>query len=195
MNNTTWIPDISSVGILFINEDDNTMTKTKYIFYIAIKRVLNFIIHLVTTVLNTSTILVICKNNILQKPSNALVVCFSIEHSLGVIVGTLTLITDYALDNNTKSWRISCSFQNFVSTYQQCTNYISIMAISIERVYSVYFPLQTYKTKFPMNDEVHCTCTVLCIDNNNCRFNHGVLYGEFYRYVNLHWTNSLRKTR
>ena len=147
MENTTLYVKftVGSVINSTVGEVDE-MSRSEYIFFIAVRGVLNFVIQLIVTFLNTSTIIVIFKNKSLQISSNALVVCFSIGHSFAAIVGILTLVCDHFIPTYTETWKICCKTYIFMEAFQHSVNYISIMAISIERFYSIKFPMHAFKS-------------------------------------------------
>ena len=126
-------------------QEKNVLTKSEFVFSLVVRGVVHYMVLLVSTFLNISTIVVICKNRSLQIPSNALVISFSIGHSLAAFVGTLLWFVDYGLEPMTKLWKIYCAIFIFFVISQQTINYITIMAISIERVCSIYYPLKAYK--------------------------------------------------
>ena len=134
----------TSVNISTVVEEDE-MTGSEYIFFVAVRGVLNFIIQVVVTFLNISTIVVIFKNKTLQISSNGLVVCFSIGHSFAVIVGILTLVCDHFVPTYSEAWKLCCKTYIFLEGYQHIINYTSTMAISIERFYGIKFPLHAFK--------------------------------------------------
>ena len=109
-------------------------TESGYIFRLVLRGVLNYIVQLIATFLNVTTIVAVFKYKNLQITSNALIVCFSIGHSLAFINGTLSFFTDFIVEYDTKTWRIACIVLGFFPSWQQYTNLISIVAISIERV-------------------------------------------------------------
>ena len=121
------------------------MTRSQFIFYISIRGVLLSLVMIIVTFLNISTVAVIYKNRVLQITSNALIVCFSVGHSLAVISATTFLLSDYVLHRSTLAWKINCVLLTSFTLYQQANNVFTITAISIERVYSIYYPLHSYK--------------------------------------------------
>ena len=147
MENTT-LHETFTVGNLNVSTvgEVDEMSRSEYIFFIAVRGVLHFVIQLIVTFLNISTIIVIFKNKSLQISSNALVVCFSIGHSLAAIVGILTLVCDHIIPTYTETWNICCKTYLFLEAFQHGVNYISIMAISIERFYSIKFPMHAFKS-------------------------------------------------
>ena len=126
-------------------QEKDSLTKSEFVFTLIVRGVIHYMILLMSTFLNVSTIVVIYRNKSLQISSNALVISFSIGHSLAAIVGTLLWLPYYGLEPLTKLWKIHCTIFIFFVVSQQTINYISIMAISIERVYSIYYPLEAYK--------------------------------------------------
>ena len=126
-------------------EEDLMMTTYQFIFYVSVRGVLLSAVKVFVSFLNISTIFVIYKYRVLQITSNALIVCFSVGHSLAIIGGTLLLLSDYALPRNTLAWKINCVSYTFLTVYQHGNNVLSIAAISIERVYTIYFPFHSYK--------------------------------------------------
>ena len=109
-----------------------------------IRGVLNCSVNLLATLFNASTIFAICKYKNLKTTSNALIVGFSLGNSLSGISGILTLVTAFGLDKLSNTWTLICSILGFL--WQQFINIFSLMAISLERAYSVYFPLHSLKT-------------------------------------------------
>ena len=81
----------------------------------------------------------------MQISSNALLVCFSVGNSLAGITGTLSIFTSFVFKNTEQPWKITCSFQAFFSLWQQFINIMSLTAISIERFFTLYFPLFAFK--------------------------------------------------
>ena len=121
------------------------MTRSQFIFYVSIRGVLLSAIMTFVSFLNMSTIVVIYKFRVLQITSNALIVCFSVGHSLAVFSATCLLLSDFVLSRNTVAWEINCVLFVFLTLFQHVNNLISITAISTERVYSIYFPLHSYR--------------------------------------------------
>ena len=121
------------------------MTRYQFIFYVSVRGVLISVLMVFVSFLNISTIAVICKYRVLQITSNALIVCFSVGHSLAIISASILLLSDYILHRNTLAWKINCVLLAFFTLYQQVNNFFTITAISIERVYSIYYPLHSYK--------------------------------------------------
>ena len=122
------------------------MSRSEYIFFVAVRGVLRLVIQLTVTFLNFSTIIVIYKNDCLQISSNALVVCFSIGHSFAAIAGILTAVNDNFLLEESKTWTIFCKTCLSIQGFQHSVNCICIMAISIERFYSIKFPIQAFNS-------------------------------------------------
>ena len=121
------------------------MTRPKFIFYVSIRGVLLSAVMILVSFLNISTIVVIYKYRVLQITSNALIVCFSVGHSLSIISATTFLLSDYAFHRDTLAWKLNCIFLALFSVYQHANNVSTITAISIERFYSIYYPLHSYK--------------------------------------------------
>ena len=126
-------------------EEDLMMTTSQFIFHVSVRGVLLSAVKVLVSFLNISTIVVIYKYRVLQITSNALIVCFSVGHSLAIIGGTLLLLSDYVLHRNTLAWKINCVLYTFLTVYQHGNNVLSIAAISIERAYTIYFPFHSYK--------------------------------------------------
>ena len=116
------------------------------IFLIIVRGVLFSIFHFITTVLNISTVIVICKHRDLQIPSNALVTAFSIGHILAGTSIPLNILTTFIVGKHEKAWEILCLIQILFGLIRQNINIFCIMAISIERAYSIYFPLHAHST-------------------------------------------------
>ena len=76
MENSTVNPDYTTS---VLTEDKSILTEKLFLFMIAIRGVLNFIVQFIATFLNVSTIIAISKYKDLQITSNALVVCFPLE--------------------------------------------------------------------------------------------------------------------
>ena len=127
------------------DEDDEPMTRYQFIFYVSVRGVLISVLMVFVSFLNISTIVVICKHRVLQLTSNALIVCFSVGHSLTIISATLILLSHYAFHRNTLAWKVNCVLFASLTLYQHVNNLLCITAISVERVYSIYFPLHSYK--------------------------------------------------
>ena len=49
------------------------------------------------------------------------------------------------LHKNTLAWKMNCVLLTFFTLYQQINNFFTITAISIERVYSIYYPFHSYR--------------------------------------------------
>ena len=128
-----------------VKDVDLLMTTSQFIFYVSVRGVLLSAVKVLVTFLNISTIVVIHKYRVLQITSNALIVCFSVRHSLAVFSTSLLLLCDFALHRNTLAWKIICASYAFIGLYQHGNNVVSIAAISIERVYTIYFPLHSYR--------------------------------------------------
>ena len=139
----------STVGLNYntsvLTEDKHVLTEKLYLFKIAVRGVLNSIVQLIASFLNVSTITAIYRYKDLQVTSNALVVCFSIGNSLAFINGTLAVATDFVLEVNNETWKIVCTVLGFFLLFQQFNNVLSITAISFKRMYSIFFPLHSYK--------------------------------------------------
>ena len=146
MENRTLSETFTGTSIInsTVGEGDQ-MSRSEYIFFIAVRGVLNFIIQIVVTFLNISTIIVIFRNKTLQISSNALVVCFSIGHSFAGIVGILTLVCDHFVLTFAETWKLCCKTYIFLEGFQHVINYTSTMTISIERFYSIKFPLHAFQ--------------------------------------------------
>ena len=121
------------------------MTRSEFIFYVSIRGVLLSAVMMFVSFLNINTIVVIYKYRVLQITSNALIVCFSVGHSLAVFSATLLLLSDYVLPRNTLAWKVNCVSFAFLGLYQHVNNLISITAINTERTYTIYFPLDSHK--------------------------------------------------
>ena len=127
------------------NEEDLIMTPSQFIFYVSVRGVLLSAVKVFVSFLNISTIAVIYKYRVLQVTSNALIVCFSVGHSLAIIGAINLLLSDYVLHRDALAWKINCVSYAYLTVFQHGNNVLSIAAISIERVYSIYFPLHAYK--------------------------------------------------
>ena len=142
--------EISKNGLMIKNltstndEEDEPMTRYQLIFLLSVRVLISVVMVLVSFV-NISTIAVIYKYRVLQITSNALIVCFSIGHSLAMVTATVFLLSDYAFDKNALAWKVNCTLFSFLALYQHANNLLCITAISIERVYSIYCPLHSYK--------------------------------------------------
>ena len=116
------------------------------IFLIVVRGVMFSVVQFITTVLNISSVIVIYKHRNLQTPSNALVSAFSIGHVLAGISIPLNILTTFIIEKHEKTWEIVCLIQIFFGLIRQKINIFCIMAISIERAYSIYFPLHAHST-------------------------------------------------
>ena len=132
-------------GTFFVDDELDDLSQKEYLFKVAVRGVLNYIVQLIATFLKVSTIVTIWKYRGLHITSNALVVCFCVGNSLAFINGTLAILTDFILNVNSKLWKIVCMGLNFFLLLQQYVNIISITAISIERVYCIFFPLHSFQ--------------------------------------------------
>ena len=101
-------------------EEVEPMTRSQFIFYISIRGVLLSAIMIFVSFLNMSTIVVIYKYKVLQMTSNALIVCFSVGHSLAVFSATCLLLSDFVLSKNTVAWKINCVLFAFSGTFSAC---------------------------------------------------------------------------
>ena len=128
-----------------VKEVDLLMTTSQFIFYVSVRGVLLSAVKVLVSFLNISTIAVIYKYRVLQITSNALIVCFSVGHSLAVFSAILLLLSYYVLHRNTLAWKINCTSYAFLALYQHGNNVLSIALISIERAYTIYFPLHAYR--------------------------------------------------
>ena len=147
MKNTTLYETITEGNVInSTDEEVDQMSRDEYIFFVAVRGVLYFVIQLTITFLNISTIIVIYKNRTLQISSNALVLCFSIGHSLAAIVGILTVVNDHLIPLKSEAWKCLCKTYLSLKAFQHSVNCISIMAISIERFYSIKFPMHAFKS-------------------------------------------------
>ena len=144
MANTTFASNLSLYLNSNVNDIQDSESKSKWLFNIMIRGVLNCSVNLLATLFNASTIFAICKYKNLKTTSNALIVGFSLGNSLSGISGILTLVTAFGLDKLSNTWTLICSILGFL--WQQFINIFSLMAISLERAYSVYFPLHSLKT-------------------------------------------------
>ena len=161
-------------------DNDPMLTETQQIYRIVVRGVLNYLIQLTATFLNVSTIIAVKKYKKLQITSNALIICFSLGNSLAVISGTLSIATDFIIDYDTKTWRIVCTALGFFQILQQYINILSIMAISIERVYCVYLPLHYYQhNSFKRMSKVSICVTFLSIMLTITGITLGYIIGNF----------------
>ena len=127
------------------DEEDTVMTRSQLIFYVSVRGVLLSAVMVFVSFLNMSTIAVVYKYRVLQITPNALIVCFSVGHSLSIITAATFLLSDYAFYRDALVWKINCVLLALFSLYQHANNVSTITAISIERVYSIYYPLHSYK--------------------------------------------------
>ena len=146
MANTTFPNNWSLYFNSHVNDVHYSEIKSKLLFNIMVRGVLNCSINLLATFLNVSTIVAICKYKNFKTTSNALIVGFSLGNSLSGINGVLTLVTAFGLNKLSNTWTLICSILGFFLLWQQFINIFSLMAISLERAYSVYFPLHSLKT-------------------------------------------------
>ena len=71
------------INLTFVNDEGDTMmTRSQFIFYVSVRGVLLSVVMVLVSFLNISTIAVIYKYRVLQITSNALIMCFSVGHSL-----------------------------------------------------------------------------------------------------------------
>ena len=122
------------------NQTDGGNAQTLFVFNVVVREILNCIVNFMATFLNITTVIVICRCKNLQITSNALVMSFSIGNSLSGVNGILTVVTSFFLDKNRHQWKIVCVILGFFLIWQQFINIFSLMAISIERVYSIFSP-------------------------------------------------------
>ena len=115
-------------------QEKDSLTKSEFVFTLIVRGVMHYMILLVSSFLNVSTVVVIYRNKSLQISSNALIISFSIGHSLAAIVGTLLWLPYCGLPPLTKLWKIHCTIFIFFVVIQQTINYISIN--------SIYYPLE-----------------------------------------------------
>ena len=120
-------------------------TKGQFLFFLIVRGVLFFLCNLVSTILNVSTLATIYKNKTLHVTSNGLIVGFSVGHSVALAIAVSSLFTDFILDNDTFEWKVTCTVSMIFASWPQVNNVFCVMAIGIERVYSVYFPLHSYQ--------------------------------------------------
>ena len=137
--------DNISANLSYLAERNHMLTEKQYLFKVAVRGYLYYIIQVIATFFNVCTIVVISKYKALQITSNALVVCFSLGNSLAVINGNLTILSDFIIDMQSQTWKYVCTALNFFLLLQQFINVLTIMAISFERVYSIYFPIDSYR--------------------------------------------------
>ena len=131
---------------LNVSDVQGSESNSKWLFTVMVRGILNCSVNLLATFLNVSTIVVICKYKNLKTTSNALIIGFSIGNSLSGINGILTLITTFGPNKLSHTWTVICSMLGFFLLWQQFINIFSLMSISLERAYSVYFPLHSLKT-------------------------------------------------
>ena len=154
--------------------------ESNLVFNIAVRGVVYCAVNFIATILNTSTIVVTYKYRKLHISSNALLVCFSVGNSLAGITGTLSLFTSFVCKNTEQSWKITCSFQAFFSLWQQFINIMSLTAISIERVFTLYFPLLAYKNNsFKRMSNVSLCLLVISFLKTSAEITLGFHYGNF----------------
>ena len=146
MTNATFPSNWSLYFNSHVNDVHDSEIKSKLFFNIMVRGVLNCSINLLATFMNVSTIVAICKYKNLKTTSNALIVGFSLGNSLSGINGILTLVTAFGVNKLSNTWTLICSILGFFLLWQQFINIFSLMAISLERAYSVYFPLHSLKT-------------------------------------------------
>ena len=121
-------------------------TRLQVLFVLVVRGVLFFVCNLASTILNVSTIITIYKNKTLQVTSNGLIIGFSVGHSFAVATAVSSLFTDFILDNDTHEWKVTCIVSMVFLVWPQVNNMLCVMAIGIERVYRLYFPLHAYHT-------------------------------------------------
>ena len=163
-----------------LNESDTGNVHNLFVFSVAVRGVLNCTVNFVATFLNVSTIVVIRRYKNLQITSNALVMSFSIGNSLSGVNGVLTVVTSFFIDKNGHQWKIVCSTLGFLLMWQQFINIFSLMAISIERVYSIYFPLHAYKSNtFNKMKRISTFIIILSLLEAITSVKLGFLFGNF----------------
>ena len=159
---------------------EKTMGENNLLFNITVRGVLYCAINFIATFLNVSTIVVTYRYQKLQISSNALLVCFSVGNSLAGITGILSIFTSFVFENTGEPWKIICSIQTFFSLWQQFINIISLTAISIERVYTLYFPLRAYKNNSFERMTKVCVCLlIISFLKTSAEITLGFHYGNF----------------
>ena len=121
-------------------------TRLQVLFVLVVRGVLFLVCNLASTILNVSTIITIYKNKTLQVTSNGLIIGFSVGHSVAVATAVSSLFTDFILDNDTHQWKVTCIVSMVFLVWPKVNNMLCVMAIGIERVYRLYFPLHAYHT-------------------------------------------------
>ena len=162
------------------NQTDGENAQTLFVFNVVVRGVLNCIVNFWATFLNVSSIMVICRSKNLRTTSNALVMSFSIGNSLSGVNGILTVVTSFFLDKNGHQWKIVCVALGFFLMWQQFINIFSLMAISIERVYSIYFPLHAYRSNtFNKMKKISVFIITFCLLEAITLVRLGFLFGNF----------------
>ena len=162
------------------NQTDGGNAQTLFVFNVVVRGILNCIVNFMAMFLNITTVIVICRCKNLQKASNALVMSFSIGNSLSGVNGILTVVTSFFLDKNRHQWKIVCVILGFFLMWQQFINIFSLMAISIERVYSIYFPLHAYKSNtFNKMKKISVFIITFCLLEAIVLVRLGFLFGNF----------------
>ena len=122
MANTTFPSNWSLYLNSNVNDIQDSENKSKWLFNIMVRGVLNCSVNLLATFLNFSTIVAICKYKNLKTTSNALIVGFSLGNSLSGINGILTLLTAFGLNKLSNTWTLICSIMGFFLLWQQFIN-------------------------------------------------------------------------
>ena len=105
--------------------------------------------------------------------------CFSVGHSLAIITATLLLLSHYAFHRNTLAWKVNCFLFASMALYQHGNNLFCIAAISVERVYSIYFPLHSYKfNSFDKMTKVAVTVSIISLTSTITGIVVGFLIGN-----------------
>ena len=180
--NMTKLPE-STNNISIAEEHDNIKyTRTQIIFLILVKGVLNISVDLLSTVLSVTTVVAMSRYKNLQITSNALIVCFSIGNSVKALGGgVLTIFNIFYWDTSSKEWAIACTVvQTYMQLLQHITNVFSLAAISVERVYSIYFPFHARKNNnFHRMVKIASILLVFCIMVTTIFISFGFIFGNF----------------
>ena len=175
---TTTLPESTNN---ISNKYEHNDTRTQIIFLILVKGVLNISVDLLSTVLSVTTVVAVSRYKNLQITSNALIVCFSIGNSVTALGGgVLTILNIFYWDTSSKEWTIACTVQTYMQLLQHITNVFSLAAISVERVYSIYFPFHARKNNnFHRMVKIASILLVFCIMVTTIFISFGFIFGNF----------------
>lgn len=158
-----------------------TLGPSKRIFFIVTRGAINFVIGFIASFLNVSTVTVILKYKELQITSNALVICLAAGNSLAVVGASLVLLTDFIFDATETFWKSLCSILIYFLDLQQSINLMAVMAISIERAFTIFMPLTAYsRNSFGKMMRVTFCILALCLVHASLEIGMGFFTGNFH---------------